>query len=258
VVLAALAYGLWYVLVGHYVETDNAYVGADTASVTSMVAAQVAGVPVQDTQVVKKAMCWQLDDRDARIALAQAEAEPAKARRMYGQTAATSTALAAQVAAREADITRARAQPQPRRSSPAARIDLDRRRRLAPNGAVSGEELTSATNAFAAAQAISNSPALVAQAASNAWRGQRATRQQRADRGHQRRHRARSPGRRASRGAGPARSERTVVRAPVDGVVTRRNVQVGQRVAPGGVLMLVVPVGQLYVDANFKEGQLPR
>jgi membrane fusion protein (multidrug efflux system) len=52
--------------------------------------------------------------------------------------------------------------------------------------------------------------------------------------------------------------ERTVVRAPVDGVVTRRNVQVGQRVAPGGVLMLVVPVGQLYVDANFKEGQLAK
>jgi membrane fusion protein (multidrug efflux system) len=117
----------------------------------------------------------QLDDRDARIALAQAEAELAKARRMYGQTAATSTALAAQVAAREADITRARALAAAEAEFTKARIDLDRRRRLAPNGAVSGEELTSATNAFAAAQAISNSPAPVAQAASNAWRGQRAT-----------------------------------------------------------------------------------
>ncbi len=52
--------------------------------------------------------------------------------------------------------------------------------------------------------------------------------------------------------------DRTVIRAPIDGVVTRRNVQVGQRVAPGAQLMLVVPVGQLYVDANFKEGQLTR
>ncbi|MBL7537723.1 HlyD family efflux transporter periplasmic adaptor subunit, partial [Escherichia coli] len=43
--------------------------------------------------------------------------------------------------------------------------------------------------------------------------------------------------------------DRTVIRAPIDGVVTRRNVQVGQRVAPGAQLMLVVPVGQLYVDA---------
>jgi membrane fusion protein (multidrug efflux system) len=174
VVLAALAYGLWYVLVGsHYVETDNAYVGADTASVTSMVAAQVAGVPVQDTQVVKKGdVLVQLDDRDARIALAQAEAELAKARRMYGQTAATSTALAAQVAAREADITRARAQLAAAEAEfTKARIDLDRRRRLAPNGAVSGEELTSATNAFAAAQAnLELARAGVAQAASTVAR----------------------------------------------------------------------------------------
>ncbi|HWU14058.1 MAG TPA: HlyD family efflux transporter periplasmic adaptor subunit, partial [Caulobacter sp.] len=49
---------------------------------------------------------------------------------------------------------------------------------------------------------------------------------------------------------------RTVIRAPIDGVVTRRNVQAGQRVAAGAVLMQVVPVQQAYVDANFKEGQL--
>ncbi|HWT51959.1 MAG TPA: HlyD family efflux transporter periplasmic adaptor subunit, partial [Caulobacter sp.] len=50
--------------------------------------------------------------------------------------------------------------------------------------------------------------------------------------------------------------ERTVIRAPIDGVVTRRNVQIGQRVAPGATLMQVVPIQQAYVDANFKEGQL--
>jgi membrane fusion protein (multidrug efflux system) len=49
-----------------------------------------------------------------------------------------------------------------------------------------------------------------------------------------------------------------VIRAPIDGVITRRNVQIGQRVAPGTALMLIVPIGQLYVDANFKEGQLDR
>ncbi len=52
--------------------------------------------------------------------------------------------------------------------------------------------------------------------------------------------------------------ERTEVRAPLDGVVSRRNVQVGQRVAPGNSLMVVVPVAQLYVDANFKESQLAK
>jgi len=49
---------------------------------------------------------------------------------------------------------------------------------------------------------------------------------------------------------------RTVIRAPVDGVVTNRNVQVGQRLAQGAAIMKVVPIRQLYVDANFKEGQL--
>ena len=50
--------------------------------------------------------------------------------------------------------------------------------------------------------------------------------------------------------------ERTVIRAPIDGVVTNRQVQVGQRVAAGTPLMTIVPVGSVYVDANFKEGQL--
>ena len=52
--------------------------------------------------------------------------------------------------------------------------------------------------------------------------------------------------------------ERTVIRAPIDGVVTNRQVQVGQRVAAGSPVMTVVPLGSVYVDANFKEGQLKR
>ena len=50
--------------------------------------------------------------------------------------------------------------------------------------------------------------------------------------------------------------ERTQIKAPFDGVVTSRKIQVGQRVAPGSVLLMVVPLSQLYVDANFKESQL--
>ncbi|WP_313572435.1 HlyD family secretion protein, partial [Comamonas terrigena] len=50
--------------------------------------------------------------------------------------------------------------------------------------------------------------------------------------------------------------DRTTVRAPVTGVVAKRSVQLGQRVAAGAPLMSVVPVQQMYVDANFKEGQL--
>lgn len=263
VLLAGVGYGGWYVLVGsHHISTDNAYVGADTASVTPMVAAQVAGVAVSDTQTVRKGdILVQLDDSDARIALAQAEAELARARRQYGQTSATSTALAAQVDARNADIARARAQLVSAQADyEKARVDLARRQRLAPNGAVSGEELTSATNGFASAKAaLELARAGVAQASSTkgAASGELAA------------NNALISGTTAATApevlAAQARVaqaqldlQRTVIRAPIDGVITRRSVQVGQRVAPGAALMLIVPVGQLYVDANFKEGQLTR
>ena len=52
--------------------------------------------------------------------------------------------------------------------------------------------------------------------------------------------------------------ERTVIRAPIDGIVTNRQVQVGQRIAAGTPVMTLVPIGKVYVDANFKEGQLSK
>ena len=61
---------------------------------------------------------------------------------------------------------------------------------------------------------------------------------------------------RAARDQARVDLDRTVIRAPVDGVVSRRQVQVGQRVQAGASLMVVVPVNAVYVDANFKEGQL--
>jgi membrane fusion protein (multidrug efflux system) len=49
-----------------------------------------------------------------------------------------------------------------------------------------------------------------------------------------------------------------VIRAPIDGVVTNRQVQVGQRIAAGSAVMTIVPLNSVYVEANFKEGQLKR
>src|SRR4029077_21229162 len=49
---------------------------------------------------------------------------------------------------------------------------------------------------------------------------------------------------------------RTVIRAPIDGIVAQRKVQVGQSVQPGQPLMTITPLAEVYVDANFKEGQL--
>src|SRR4029434_7138486 len=93
------------------VATDNAYVNADSAQVTPLISAAVTDVAVVNTQFVRKGqILLPLDDSDARLALAKAEAEYLKARRQFVQTSATSGSLGAQVGARDADIGQARAQ----------------------------------------------------------------------------------------------------------------------------------------------------
>ncbi|UZW54183.1 EmrA/EmrK family multidrug efflux transporter periplasmic adaptor subunit [Sphingobium sp. JS3065] len=264
VVLAVGAlYAIWYLLIGrNHVGTDNAYVNAEVAQVTPLISAQAVEVLVTDTQSVKRGdILVKLDPTNARIAIAQAEADLAEARRRFRQTVATSGSLAAQVEARGADIDQARAQLATAQADfDKARIDLRRREALAPNGAVSGEELTSARKAYAAAQAaldLARAGVTTAEATRGAASGQLAANDA------------------LVRGstidtdpavlAAKARLDnarldldRSVIRAPIDGVVTRRQVQVGQRVAQGTPIMSIVPLAQVYVDANFKERQLGR
>jgi len=245
-----------------HVSTDNAYVSADSAQVTPLVSAAVVAVPVVNTQVVRKGdILLQLDDSDARLALAKAEAEYFKARRGFAQTAANSGSLAAQVGARDADIGQAQAQLASAKASfGKARIDLSRRQELATSGAVSGEELTTAKNAYSTAQAnLALARAAVAQA--SATRG--AARESLAA------NQALIAGSTVDTSPEVAAAkakldqarldlQRTVIRAPIDGVVTNRQVQIGQRISAGSPVMTIVPVGSVYVDANFKEGQLKK
>src|SRR3954451_12185638 len=258
-----LAGGGWYFLhdTGE-VSTDNAYVGADSAQVTPLVAAAVAEVPVINTQYVHKGdVLLRLDDSDARLAFERAQAAYLKARREYVQSSATSGSLAAQVGARDADIGQARAQFVAAQSAVAkARADLDRREHLAGDGFVSREELTSFRNAFVAAQSnVRQAQAAIAQAEASRGAAQQsyaANQALIADSSVDT-----SPDVAAAKAAlDQARLDlqRTVIRAPIDGVVTNRQVQVGQRIAAGNSVMTIVPVGAVYVDANFKEGQLSR
>jgi membrane fusion protein (multidrug efflux system) len=261
VLIAGVGYGGWYALVGsHHVSTDNAYVGADTAQVTPMVSGQVAQVLVSDAQTVKQGdVLVRIDDSDACIALADAEAALAKARRQFGQTSATGTSLNAQIAARDQAIASAKAELFAAQAAfQKASIDLDRRKKLAPSGAVSADELTSAVNSYAAAKgSVDTARAAVSQAiaARGSAQGDFAANQALI----QGTTVSTSPDVQAAQAkVDQARLDlsRTVIRAPVDGVITGRAVQVGQRLAPGAAIMKVVPVQQLYVDANFKEGQL--
>ncbi|NMN03010.1 MULTISPECIES: HlyD family efflux transporter periplasmic adaptor subunit [unclassified Novosphingobium] len=259
--LVAAGFGLYeWIAGGRYVDTDNAYVAAEVAQVTPLVSGPVRRVAVNDTQVVRRGdILVELDPTDAKIALAAAEADYADALRKVRQTVATGTALSAQVGERQADIARMAAQVQVATADfQRAEIDLKRRQSLVSDGAVSGEELTTARNAYAAAQgqlAAARASLASAQAARGTANGQEAANAALVS--------GTTPETNPQVLVAKARLDkaridlaRTVIRAPVSGVVTQRNVQVGQSVAVGTVLMTVVPIGQAHVDANFKESQL--
>ena len=261
-VLAALV-GLWYLLFGrNHTSTDDAYVNAETAQITPVINATAVAVLVRDTQVVKAGdVLVELDPANGRIALAQAEADLAAARRRFRQALANGDALSAQVSAHAADGARAEAQVAASEADFAkARLDLSRREGLAASGAVSGEELSAARRGFASAQAgLAGARAGLAQAraATRAAQGQHAANDALV-RGLSE---DSDPGVLAARArldSARLDLDHTVIRAPIGGVVTRRQVQVGQRVAAGTPVMLIVPTDKLYVDANFKEGQLRR
>lgn len=261
VLLGAAGYGAYYVLVGsRQVVTDNAYVNADVAQVTPLVGGPVRSVAVSDTQTVKQGQILVvLDDTDARIALASAQADLARAQRRVRGYLATDQSLSAQIAARAADENRAAATLTGAQADlDRTRVDLDRRKALAVTGAVSGDELTRAQNAFTNAQAaFASAKAAQVQAIANraAAAGSLAANTVLTD-GTSVETNPEVASARAKVDQAAVDLARTVIRAPIDGVVARRNVQIGQRVAAGAALMQIVPVQQAYVDANFKEGQL--
>jgi membrane fusion protein (multidrug efflux system) len=245
-----------------YVSTDNAYTAAETAQITPAITAIARNIAVVDTQGVKRGdVLLELDDTDARLALIQAEAELGRAERRVRSYLASDDGLRAQVAAREAEQSQADAQLKVAQAElERAQLDFKRRQALADSGSVSGEELSNARAALDTAQA----KLAAAQSAAQQSRANRAATQ-----GAQAANEALTAQAgvddnpevqlaRAKRDQARVDLERTVLRAPIDGVVARRQVQVGQRVQAGTVVMSIVPTREVHVDANFKEGQLAR
>ncbi len=258
-----LVWLLWYLIVGvNHVTTDNAYVGGDVAQVTPLVTSSVGSVEVQETQQVKRGdVLVRLTHDDISLALASAQANYDRVVRSYRGMVASTEASRAAVSARDADIASAEADLESAVAAQAkAAVDFKRRNALAKSGAVSGDELTSATNALAAADAgLAQAQARVTQAraaretASEELKAAAAVTGDSTVMNH--------PDVVAARNkleSARLDLQRTVIRAKIDGVITRRQVQVGQRVAAGTVLMTIVPIDKLFVDANFKENQLEK
>ncbi|WP_333605069.1 HlyD family secretion protein [Novosphingobium sp.] len=242
------------------VSTDNAYVAGETAEVTPLTSGRVIEVFVTDTQPVRRGqILFRLEDADQRIALAQAQAQLDYAKRNFGQSLANSDALGAaadasttQIGAVQAKLASAQA------ALVKAQTDYNRRASLAGSGAVSAEELTAAREALSSAQAAEHE----AQAGLASARASSvsARRQQEASRALIRGANSETAPQvllaKAQVENAKLALARTVIRAPIDGVVARRTIQVGQKVENGQAAMSIVPVDQLYVDANFKEDQL--
>jgi membrane fusion protein (multidrug efflux system) len=249
VVAGAALYGVYaLIFAGRTVSTDNAYVGADVAQVTPLIAGPVAKVLVRETEAVKAGQpLVTLDDADARIAVDQAQAALGQAERKVEGYGANDTALAGQLGARDADIARARS------DLDRARTDLDRRQALSASGAVSGDELTNAKNRYAEAQAALAQAQASRAAAAGAREANRVL-----IAGVSLAQNPEVAAARARLDAAKLMLERTVLKAPIDGIVSKKQVEVGQQVAVGAPLMAIVPAGEAYVDANFKEVQLKK
>ncbi len=263
VVLSAIAVAAyWTLYASHFVSTDNAYAAVEVAAITPAVSGTVFDVKAKDTQAVKKGdVLLQIDPTDAKLALAQAEAELSRSVRRVKSLVATDSNLSAQVTAREADGQRATAQLAAAQADfERAQVDLKRRKALVESGSVSGDELTRAQNAFdaatanlaaaraGAAQVSANLRAATAAKEANAALIADTTEDSHPD----------VVAARARLEQAKVDLSRTTIVAPMDGVVARRQVQVGQRVQVGMPLMAVVPVSEMYVDANFKEVQLSK
>ncbi|MBP5989056.1 MAG: HlyD family efflux transporter periplasmic adaptor subunit [Piscinibacter sp.] len=245
--LVAGAYGAyWALALRQHESTDNAYVQAPVVQITPQVSGTVLAVLADDTDVVKQGTpLVKLDPSDARLALERAEAQLAQTVREVRTLYVNNAALAASVRAREAEAARLDAEVA------RAADDVARRRPLMASGAVGGEEMKHAETTLASAKsALAGAQSALAaareQAASN-----RALTEGTAVEKHPNVQRAAAAVREAWLAL-----QRTELPAPVSGQVAKRTVQVGQRVAAGTPLMTVIPLEQVWVEANFKEVQL--
>lgn len=233
-VLIALIFALMYVLVWRYEEkTDDAYTNSHLVQITPQISGTVQAVYVDDTQMVKAGQVLvQFDDSDMKLAYERALDELVNAIRQNQQQVAQSSQASAQVAAQQAQLAGLQA-------------DLKRRESLVGSDAISVEELNHARNAVTEAEANLRAVKGQEKAARAVIGHDVALREQPA----------------VLTAISHVKSawldlQRTQIKAPVDGQVAKRNVQLGQKVATGAALMAVVPLSNVWVDANFKESQL--
>ena len=246
-VLAAIAYAVhWYILGRHFEYADDAYVAGDIVQITPQVAGTVVAIGASETDYVKAGdVLAQLDGTNAQLHLQVAEAQLAQTVREVRTVYSNNGSLTAAVSRYRAELSQAQA------DLTSAQTDLLRRQKLSGSGAVSQEELQHAQTAVNNAR----SHVAVAKAQLNAAQEQLQSNLVLTTGVTVRNY----P--KVMAAAAQVRQtyldlKRDAILAPVDGYVGKRAVQLGQRVAVGTTLMTLIPLKQVWVDANFKETQL--
>ncbi|MFK0090412.1 HlyD family efflux transporter periplasmic adaptor subunit [Pseudomonas sp. NPDC090755] len=223
----------WHELYGRWSEeTDDAYVNGNVVEITPQVTGTVVSIGADDGDLVHEGqVLLEFDPSDAQVGLQAAEAKLARSVRQVRGLYSNVDGMKAQVAARQAELTK-------------AQDNYSRRKTLAAGGAISQEELSHARDDLASAQSALNNA-----------RQQLNTTAALVDDTVVSSHPQVMAAAAELRQAYLA-SARTTLVAPVTGHVAKRTVQLGQRLQPGTAIMAVIPLDQLWIDANFKETQL--
>jgi membrane fusion protein, multidrug efflux system len=231
--IAGIAYLAYWLTVARYVEaTEDAYVSGNMVQITPQVAGTTIAIAADDTQFVRAGqLLVQLDRASPHAALLRDEATLGQTVREIRNLFTQTSQLRAAVVARQVELSKAEA-------------DLKRRERLASSGAVSNEDVQHARDAARGAHAALEETQQQLAGDLALTEGTTVASNPRVENA------------KARLRATYLDYERTVIPAPVSGFVAKRTVQLGERVSPGTVLMAVVPLNEVWVDANFKEGQL--
>ncbi|HJV97212.1 MAG TPA: efflux RND transporter periplasmic adaptor subunit [Albitalea sp.] len=231
-IVAGLGYSVYWWFVGQYHEsTEDAYVAGNMVNISPQISATVTAIDADETDLVQQGQALiKLDDTDTAIALDSAKANLADTVRQVRQMFERLNQLRASVTLRQADVVR-------------AKEDLTRREALIAVHAVSNEELQHARTASNTAQAALTAAQHELAAAETLVSGTDVE------------HHPLVLAAEAKLREAYVEWQRHVVLSPVSGYVAKRSVQLGQRVTPGTPLMTVVPLDQLWVEANFKEDQ---
>jgi membrane fusion protein (multidrug efflux system) len=231
-IISLLIFLLWFFILRFHQKTEDAYVNGNQVVLTPQIAGYITTVTVNDTQLVEAGhILVQLDTIDQTISLEKAKNDLAETVRNVSQMFQNVEKLKADVESRKAEMAK-------------TGQDYEHRKKLVQSGAISVEDFQHSEASFIEAYAnllaaqfeLNGAEALVAGTTVQT-------------------HPLVEKAKAATKDAF-VNLQRCTIRSPVQGIVAAKQAQVGQAITPNTALMTLIPLDQIWVDANFKEGQL--